>query len=96
MGSVKETSLHKLKNAALIGEKMKDKLVITVAMSTTLTVEKAERIAEECGVKIILLDTRMRKDREWVNDFDVEGSPGKVDSFLARVKDVEVNSFQQS
>lgn len=79
-----------VENAPLIGEDMKDKLVITVAMSTTLTIEKTERIAGECGVKIILLDTRLRKDREWVNDFDVEGSPGKVDSFLERVKDVEI------
>lgn len=69
---------------------MADKFVITAAMATTLTVEKTARIADECGVKIILLDTRRREDREWVNDFDVEGSPGKVEAFLARVKEVEV------
>ncbi|MBU2703586.1 hypothetical protein Ga0466249_004731 [Sporomusaceae bacterium BoRhaA] len=61
----------------------------SVALSTLLVAEKVQRIADECGVTITLVDTHFRPNCQWVNDFEVEGSPGKIDAFLVRIKDVE-------
>ena len=61
----------------------------SVALATLLVVEKVQRIAAECGVTLTLVDTRFRPDHQWVNDFEVEGAPGKIDAFLKRIKDVE-------
>ncbi len=61
----------------------------SVALSTLLAVKKVQRIADECGVTLTLVDTHFRSDHQWVNDFEVEGSSGKIDAFLVRVKDVE-------
>lgn len=69
----------------------KSKVTVSAALTTAVVVEKVERIAAECGVKLTLVETRLRKDRRWVNDFEVEGAPGKVDRFLGRIQDVEVD-----
>ena len=67
----------------------KSKLMLSQALSTLLIVEKVERIAEECAVKLTLVDARFCKDRKWMNDFEIEGEPGKVEAFLIRIKDIE-------
>ncbi len=70
---------------------LKKTIQASAALSTTVSAEKVERIADECGVQITLVDTRMRSDRKWINDFEVEGPTGKVDAFIARVRDVEIH-----
>lgn len=71
-------------------EMIKKTIHMSAAISTTLAVEKVARIAEECDVKVTLVDTRMGSGRKWFNDFEVEGASGKVDAFIARIKDIEV------
>jgi len=61
----------------------------SVALSTLLVVRKVQRIADEAGVTLTLVDTHFRPDHEWVNDFEVEGMPGKIDAFLKKIKDIE-------
>lgn len=65
-------------------------ITVLTSVSTTLAVDKTERIADECGVKLTLVETRFQKNRKWLNDFDVEGASGKVDAFLTRIKELEV------
>ena len=66
-----------------------NKFTGSVALATLLEVKKVQRIGDECGVTLTLVDTHFRPDHEWVNDFQVEGSPGKIDAFLKKIKDVE-------
>ncbi|HWR40222.1 MAG TPA: hypothetical protein VN611_12055 [Patescibacteria group bacterium] len=63
---------------------------VTAAISTPLLPEKAARLADECGVQLVLVETRLVERRCWFHDFEVEGHAGKVDAFLAKVKDLEV------
>ena len=67
----------------------KSKLMVSQALSTLLVVERVERIAEECAVKLTLVDARFCRDQKWVNDFEIEGEPGKVESFFVRIRDIE-------
>lgn len=66
-----------------------NKFTGSAALSTLLAVKKVQRIADECGVTLTLVDTHFRPDHEWVNDFEVEGGPGKIDVFLKRIEDLE-------
>ena len=68
----------------------KSKLMVSQALSTLLTAEKVERIAEECAVQLTLVEARFCKDRKWINDFEIEGEPGKVEAFFVRIKDIEI------
>ena len=61
----------------------------SVALSTLLVVRKVQRAADESGVILTLVDTHFRPDHKWVNDFEIEGSPGKIDAFLKKIKDIE-------
>ena len=61
---------------------------ISVALCTFLTEKKVAELAGEAAVKATLLENRFYQG-DWVNDFEIEGSPGKVTAFLKRVKDVE-------
>ena len=65
-------------------------VTVTAALSTPLSPEKTERLADECGVRLNLVETRMGSGRRWFHDFEVEGHAGKVDSFLLKVRDLEV------
>jgi hypothetical protein len=67
------------------------KITICEAVSTSVAVEKAARIADECGVVLSLVDTRLRSDKRWINDFEVEGSPGKVEKFVMRLREIEMD-----
>jgi acyl-CoA synthetase (AMP-forming)/AMP-acid ligase II len=68
---------------------MLDETKTNVAFSTFLPVEKVELVADECGVKAVLVDSSMQKGRQWLNDFEVEGVTGKVEAFLYKIKDKE-------
>ena len=63
---------------------------VTQALSTPLLPEKAARLAEECGVQLELVEFRLGEGRKWMHDFEVAGNAGKVDSFLERVRELEV------
>lgn len=67
-----------------------NKINVSAARSTRLSVEKVDRIAAACGVRVLLVDTRMLPGRNWMNDFEIEGEPGKVEAFLRKIKDVEL------
>lgn len=68
---------------------LRKEIIATRGLSTSLPQEKVERIADECGVGLTLLDTRLHSRRIWMNDFEVEGESGKVEAFFVKVKDVE-------
>lgn len=68
---------------------MPKEMKTNIAFSTMLTVEKVEYVADECGVKVVLVDSSMQKGRQWLNDFEVEGVTGKVEAFLFKIKDRE-------
>lgn len=65
-------------------------IIATAAVATTLAVEKVTRLAEECGVKCLHLDSRMDERRRWNNDFEIEGLSGKVEVCVRRIRDLEV------
>jgi len=64
------------------------KLSVTKAFTTSLTEERVQKLADETGVKINLVDTRFIGKGKWINDFEISGTPGKVDAFFERFQDV--------
>lgn len=68
---------------------MLEEMKTNVAFSTFLPAEKVELTADECGVRVVLIDSSMQKGRLWLNDFEVEGATGKVEAFLHKIKDKE-------
>lgn len=67
------------------------KIIINQALVTTLAQRKVERIADECGVAAVFVESRLRQDRQWLNEFEVHGEAGKVDGLFLRVKELEVH-----
>ncbi|MDU2064977.1 MAG: hypothetical protein E6713_09040 [Sporomusaceae bacterium] len=61
----------------------------SIALKTFLAEEKVLRLAEAGGVQATLVETRFEKGGQWINDFEIEGSTGKIEAFLRRVKDIE-------
>ncbi|CUH94898.1 hypothetical protein P22_0967 [Propionispora sp. 2/2-37] len=53
--------------------------------------ERVCRLADECGVVATLVDSVVRQGQKWMNDFEVEGPSGRVETFLIRLRDVEVS-----
>jgi hypothetical protein len=64
------------------------KLSVTKPLTTSLPQEKVAQLADECGVELAHLDTRFAGKGKWVNDFEITGSPGKVDAFFERFEDI--------
>ncbi len=70
---------------------MARKIIVNQTLVTTLLQTKVERIADECGVSAVFIECRLRKDRRWLNEFEIRGEAGKVDGFFVRIKDLEVH-----
>lgn len=66
------------------------KIIINQNLVTALPQVKVERIADECGIEAVFIESRLRSDRRWDNEFEIRGEAGKVDGFLLRIKDLEV------
>lgn len=64
------------------------KLSVNKTLSTSLPVEKVEKLADEAGVSMNHLETRFVGKGKWVNDFEITGAPGKVDGFFERVNEI--------
>lgn len=64
------------------------KITVTRSLSTGLTVERVEMLADAAGVMLTHLDTRLAGKGKWLNDFEVVGPPGKVDAFFERVDEI--------
>lgn len=64
------------------------KLSVNKTLSTSLPVEKVEKLADEAGVSMNHLETRFAGKGKWVNDFEIIGAPGKVDGFFERVNEI--------
>jgi len=64
------------------------KLNVIRVLATGLSVQRVEKLAEEAGVHLILVEVRSAGKGIWINDFEISGSPGKVDSFFERVEDI--------
>jgi hypothetical protein len=67
------------------------KITITKAISTTLAVAKVAKLAADADVTLAHLDTRFAGKGKWINDFEVNGPPGKVAEFLARLDDIRLD-----
>lgn len=67
---------------------MRNNIAVTRALSTILTAERVNELANEVGVTVHLLDSRLAGKGKWVNDFEISGSPGKVDAFFERFEEV--------
>lgn len=67
------------------------KITITRAISTSLAVAKVAKLADTADVALAHLDTRFAGKGKWINDFEISGSPGKVDEFLARLNDIRLD-----
>ncbi|MDR3563084.1 MAG: hypothetical protein P4N59_16860 [Negativicutes bacterium] len=67
------------------------KLTVTRALATSLTVAKVAKVGEEAGVEVTHVETRLAAKGKWLNDFEVTGPPGKVDSFFARIEDLRTD-----
>lgn len=61
---------------------------VNQALTTILSTEKVEKVADECNIKAVFLESRFSK-KGWVNDFEVEGDAGKVDGFMIRIHELE-------
>ncbi len=66
------------------------KIIVNQNLQTSLQQAKIERIADECAIEAIFIESRLCRDRHWVNEFEIRGEAGKVDGFLLRIKDLEV------
>lgn len=67
------------------------KIMTSERVCTTVDAERVRRLADECGVVVTLVDSEVRPGQKWVNDFEVEGPSGRVETFLIRLQDVEVS-----
>lgn len=67
------------------------KLKVTRALSTGMTPQKVFKVADEAGVDVIHVETRMAGKGKWLNDYEVTGSPGKVDAFFDRIEDLRTD-----
>ncbi|MBP2649451.1 MAG: hypothetical protein H6Q74_276 [Firmicutes bacterium] len=65
-----------------------NKISVTQAFSTALTAKRVAELADEKGVKVTLVDERFIGKGKWVNDFEVAGTPGKVEAFFEKLADV--------
>lgn len=66
------------------------KIIVNQNLQTKLQQAKIERIGDECGIEVVFIESRLRSDRQWVNEFEIRGEAGKVDGFLRRIKELEV------
>lgn len=66
------------------------KIMTSERVYTTVSVQRAGRIAEECGVSLVLVEAEVKSGNKYMNDFEVAGPVGNVEKFLVRLKDVEV------
>ncbi|WP_054259105.1 hypothetical protein [Propionispora sp. 2/2-37] len=67
------------------------KIMTSERVCTTVDAERVCRLADECGVVATLVDSVVRQGQKWMNDFEVEGPSGRVETFLIRLRDVEVS-----
>jgi hypothetical protein len=67
------------------------RLNVTKTLTTTLAVDKVKLLADNSGVSLAHLETRFGGKGKWLNDFEVSGSPGKVDKFLEKIDDVSLD-----
>lgn len=68
-----------------------DRVKVTRAFSTGLAAEKVKTLADEAGVSVAHVETRLAGRGKWLNDYEVTGAPGKVDKFFERVDDIRVD-----
>ena len=64
------------------------KLSVSKTLSTSLPVEKVDKLADEADVTLNHLETRYAGKGKWINDFEIMGAPGKVDGFFERVDEI--------
>jgi hypothetical protein len=67
------------------------RLTVTKALSTGMPVDKVKRIADAAGVGLAHLETRFAGKGKWLNEFEITGPPGKVDSFFEKIDDIRVD-----
>jgi len=65
-----------------------NKIVVTRGLCTSITDQKIKKIADEAGVSASHIETRFAGKGKWLNDFEIAGSPGRVDAFFARIDDL--------
>lgn len=68
----------------------KRQITSTEALITTLPEERALTMADAARVELVLVENRRLPDGQWVNEFEVTGSPEAVEIFIGKVKDVEM------
>lgn len=68
-----------------------DRVKVTRAFSTGLGTDKVMTLADEAGVSVTHVETRLAGRGKWLNDYEVTGAPGKVDKFFERVDDIRVD-----
>ncbi|MDR3564026.1 MAG: hypothetical protein P4N41_24685 [Negativicutes bacterium] len=67
------------------------KLIVTRSLSTAMTKEKVSQVADEAGVNLVHVETKMAGKGKWLNDFEVSGPPGRVDGFFSRIEDLRTD-----
>ena len=67
------------------------KLTVTRSLSTGMTPQKVGKVADEAGVNVVHVESRLAGKGKWLNDFEVTGPPGKVDSFFERINDLRTD-----
>lgn len=68
-----------------------DKLKVTRTFVTGLAVDKVKTLADEAGVSVSHVETRLAGRGRWLNEYEVTGAPGRVDKFMERVDDVRMD-----
>jgi len=64
------------------------KIVVTRSLCTSIPVQKIKKIADEADVSASHVETRFAGKGKWLNDFEIAGSPGRVDAFFSRIEDL--------
>lgn len=68
-----------------------NKITVNKALTTSLVVAKVAEVAQETGVSLTHIETRMVGRGKWINDFEVVGSPGKISVFFERIDDLRLD-----
>ncbi|HML87997.1 MAG TPA: hypothetical protein PKA28_06060 [Methylomusa anaerophila] len=64
-------------------------VIVPEPVITSVKPERVAHLASECLVELRLVESR-KEGAFWLHEYEVKGEPGKVEKFLARLRDIEM------
>ncbi len=67
---------------------MRKTIVVSETVVTSIEPKRVVRQADECLLSIRVVESR-KESTNWIHEYEVTGEPGKIEKFLARIRDIE-------